>query len=79
MQNKRIGCRDLRLFKLTNGDMKKKRSTDKRKTFHRYQFLFGYLIFDFRPTQFSHFQKITTYSYSHNGEKNWWIQMDPSP
>ena len=23
MQNKRIGCRDLRLFKLTNGDMKK--------------------------------------------------------
>ena len=32
-----------------------------------------YLIFDFRPTYFSYFQKISANSNSHNGEK----QVEP--
>ena len=34
-------------------------------TFHQNQFLTFYLIFNFRLTYFSYFQKITTDSYSH--------------
>ena len=42
-------------------------------TFDQNQFMACYLIFNFRPTLFSYFQKITAISHSHNAKK----EMDP--
>ena len=41
--------------------------------FDQNQFMTCYLIFDFRPTYFSYFQKITAISHSHNVKK----EVDP--
>ena len=38
-------------------------------TFDQSQFMTCYLIFNFRPTYFSYFQKIIAYSISHNVKK----------
>ena len=42
-------------------------------TFDLKQFMTCHLIFDFRPTYYSYFQKISANSYSHNVKK----QVDP--
>ena len=56
-------------LKENNSNMMKSSKLIKISTFHQNKFLTCYLIFNFRPTYFSYFRKITGNYNSHNVKK----------